>query len=240
MRQEVFFIADDFGQDAQANAAIVAAHVTGALHGASLMMGQPATEEAVRMARDTPGLQIGWHLHLCDSKPVTRDAWPWARSHTRAGWAIGLSRSAWRLMRDETSAQWEMYQATGLPCAFVNSHHHLHAHPFVYAALLEVLPQPFDGWLRLGAPRFFSPMKGDWWMAAVDHAFMESRRRHCPHRCSDTIWGLGRLHRMQAQEVTGAMSHLPPGLHEFMFHPKAGTDDTDLRCLIDLKGMGIQ
>jgi len=158
-RREVFFIADDFGLGADINRATVHAHNHGALQGAGLMMGQRATDEAVRMARDNPSLQIGWHLHLCDSQPVTRSTWTWDSAYARAGWTIGLSWSAWRLMRNEIAAQWELFRATQLPCAFVNSHHHLHAHPFVYAALLEVLQLQFNGWLRIGEPRFFSHTK---------------------------------------------------------------------------------
>src|SRR5260221_5042024 len=88
--REVLFIADDFGMSPEVNRAILHAHRHGVLHGASLMMRQPATEDAVRLARDNPGLQVGWHLHLCDSQPITRDAWSWGNSHSRAGWAIGL------------------------------------------------------------------------------------------------------------------------------------------------------
>jgi predicted glycoside hydrolase/deacetylase ChbG (UPF0249 family) len=237
--REVFFVADDFGLGADINRATLHAQRHGTLHGASLMMGQPATDEAVRMARDNPSLQIGWHLHLCDSRPVIRTAWPWGTSHTRAGWAIGLSRHERRLMRNEVAAQWELFQATQLPCAFVNSHHHLHAHPFVYAALLEVLPQQFTGWLRLGAPQFFGPFRGRRFYEAADKLWMERERCRCPYRCSDTLWGLGRTFRMQAQEVAEATWHLPTGLHEFYFHPRTIENDTDVRCLLELKTCGF-
>src|SRR6266481_4753194 len=78
--REVLFIADDFGMNPEVNRAIVHAHRHGALHGASLMMGQPATEDAVQLAQDNPDLQVGWHLHLCDSQPITRNVWPWGKS----------------------------------------------------------------------------------------------------------------------------------------------------------------
>src|SRR5208282_3200020 len=135
--REVFFIADDFGMNAEVNRAVVEAHRRGVLQGASLMVGQPGTADAVRAAQDNPGLRVGWHLHLDNSQPVTCAAWPWGDSYRRAGWAIGLSRRARWLMREEVRAQWEGFRATGLACAFVNSHHHLHAHPFVYQILLD-------------------------------------------------------------------------------------------------------
>lgn len=223
---------------ADINRAILHSHRHGALHGASLMMGQPSTDDAVRLARDNPHLQIGWHLHLCDSQPVTLNTWPWGASYTRAGWAIGLSRRSWLLMRDEVAAQWEQIRATGLPCAFVNSHHHLHAHPFVYAALLDVLPPTFDGWLRLGRPRFFSRTIESCLYEVADN-LMAVRRRRCPHRCSDTMWGLGRIFGMKAREVAEAAQRLRPGLHEFLFHPRALDNDADMKCLLELKTCGL-
>lgn len=206
MNREVFFIADDFGISREANAAIVRAHREGALHGASLMMGQPATDAAVKLAKDTPTLQVGWHLHLSDSVPVTCAAWPWGKSHWRAGFAIAISPA---LMRREVAAQWEQFRATGLPCAFVNSHHHLHAHPSVFAELMKVLPADFDGWVRRGWP--------------------------CRLRRSDSLWGVHRTYRMNAGEVRAAMEKLPAGLHEFLFHPRNIAHDADFEALMELK-----
>jgi hypothetical protein len=233
--REVFFNADDFGMSLEVNKAILHAHRHGVLQGASLMMGQPATEDAVRLARDNPSLQVGWHLHLCDSQPITRNAWPWGNSHSRAGWAIGLSPAARRLMRDEVKVQWELFRATGLPCVFVNSHHHLHGHPFVYKAMLKVLPPEFGGWIRLGKPRFFSRTPGVIPFEIADALCIEPRRRRCPYRHTDTMWGLGRTFHMQAREVAEAARKLPIGLHEFFFHPRTVDNDADVQCLLELK-----
>lgn len=233
--REVFFIADDFGMSPEVNQAILRAHRQGVLQGASLMMGQAATEDAVRLARDNPGLQVGWHLHLCDSKPITRNAWPWGESHWGAGWAIGLSPNARRLMRAEVKAQWELFHATSLPCAFVNSHHHLHAHPFVYKAMLNVLPSRFEGWIRSGKPQFFSPSPAAIVFGVMDKLWVEPRHRHCPYRRTDTIWGLGRTFHMQSREVAAAVRQLPAGLHEFFFHPRTVENDADVQCLLELK-----
>jgi hypothetical protein len=237
--REVFFIADDFGMNTEVNRAVVEAHRRGALQGASLMVGQPGTADAVRAAQDNPGLRVGWHLHLDNSQPVTRAAWPWGDSYRRAGWAMGLSRRARQLMREEVRAQWEMFRETGLPCAFVNSHHHLHAHPFVCRVLLDVLKPSFDGWLRLGKPRFFSANFDAVWMGPADWLWMRPRRRRCPYRCSDTLWGLGRTFRMRASEVTRAIHQLGGGLHEFYFHPRSTDNDADLQCLLELKTCGF-
>jgi len=235
MAKEVVFVADDLGMSAEINDAILHAHLDGCLDGAALMMGQPGTDEAVQLARKNPSLQIGWHLHLTDSQPVTTARWPWGASPARAGWAIGLLPSARRLMENEVARQWELFQATGLPCAFINSHHHLHAHPFVFRTMRRVIGKASAGWLRLGRPCFFSSRSvTEAALALGDQLFMNRRRRLSPWRTTDTLWGLDRLFRMDPREVRAAQAGLPDGFHEFMFHPRTRTCP-DTQCLLALK-----
>jgi predicted glycoside hydrolase/deacetylase ChbG (UPF0249 family) len=234
MAKEVVFIADDLGMSEAINDAILHAHTAGRLDGAALMMGQPATDDAARRARDYPRLQIGWHLHLTDSQPVTAARWPWGASPARAGWAIGLFPSARRLMEAEVARQWELFRATGLPCRFINSHHHLHAHPLVHRALRRVIGGDFSGWLRLGRPRFFPPRGlGAAITELSDRLFLERRRKLSPWQVTDTLWGLDRLFRMDAREIRAAIATLPDGFHEFMFHPRTRTCP-DTKCLLAL------
>lgn len=234
MAKELIFVADDFGMNHKTNDAIIHAHVSGHLTGAALMMAQPATDDAVEMARAHPTLQIGWHLHLNDSLPATTRRWPWGSSPARAGFHIGLSRSARELMRREVARQWELFKATGLECRFINSHHHLHAHPLVYRALLDVVGPRFQGWIRLGKPRAFhsTPLTLLW--SALGWAYLERRRRLSAWRTTDTLWGLDRIFHMNAGEVETALATLPDGFHEFLFHPRTRSCP-DTLCLIQLK-----
>jgi predicted glycoside hydrolase/deacetylase ChbG (UPF0249 family) len=233
MAKEVIFVADDFGLSNEINGAILHAHVSGHLTGAALMMAQPGTEEATDLARAHPSLQIGWHLHLNDSVPATIDRWPWGNSPAQAGIRIGLSQRARKLMRNEVARQWELFQATGLECRFINSHHHLHAHPFVYRALLEVVGPRFAGWIRLGKPHPFhiTPLTILW--SLLSQTYLERRRRLSAWRSTDTLWGLDRVFQMNAGEIRAALATLPDGFHEFLFHPRTLTCP-DTLCLVEL------
>lgn len=236
MAREVVFIADDLGLSDGINEAVLHAHRCGALHGACLMMGQPATRSAVAWAREAPGLQIGWHLHLADSRPCTRSEWPWGRSPTRAGFAIGLSAGMRDLARREIEGQWKAFRETGLSCRFVSAHHHLHLHPFVRRALADVLSAGvFDGWVRWGRPRFFSPNPAAPFYRALDGLLQSRHRSRLPFRLSTTLWGMDRAFRMNALEILGVLPGLGEGLHEFMFHPRPGVSDPDTNCLVELK-----
>jgi len=230
----IFFTADDFGMQRDINNAIQHAHESGILHGAALMMAQSATNEAISMARDIPSLQMGWHLHLNDSIPSTRQQWPWGASPARAGITISFSRPSRQLMRDEMTRQWELYQETGLPCHFINSHHHLHAHPTVFATLKEIVGSDFTGWIRQGNVRFFRPAFRLLNPARVVDVLFQRERRLSPWRSSDTLWGLDRVFTMKSDEVGTAIATLPEGLHEFIFHPRT-LSCPDTQCLLELK-----
>jgi len=234
MAKEVIFVADDFGMTSGINDAILHAHLSGNLNGAALMMAQPATAAAVEMARAHPSLQIGWHLHINDSIPATIGRWPWGTSPARAGLNVGFFKKARELMRREVAQQWKLFQETGLECHFINSHHHMHAHPFVYRALLDTVGPRFQGWIRLGKPHAFHSTALSLLWSALGWTYLERRRRLSVWRASDTLWGLDRIFRMNAGEVQIALATLPDGFHEFLFHPRT-CSCPDTLCLIQLK-----
>jgi predicted glycoside hydrolase/deacetylase ChbG (UPF0249 family) len=60
--------ADDFGLSAAVNAGIVHAHEHGIVSSASLMVRQPAAEDAAAAARRLPRLGVGLHLDLWESE----------------------------------------------------------------------------------------------------------------------------------------------------------------------------
>ena len=63
--------ADDFGRAPGVNAGIVRAHRNGIVTTATLMVSAPASEDAGRIARSTPSLDVGVHLTLTYGRPVT-------------------------------------------------------------------------------------------------------------------------------------------------------------------------
>ncbi len=232
MAKELIYVADDFGMSDEINDAIHHTHVSGQLNAAALMMAQPATAAAVETARTCSSLHIGWHLHLCDSIPSTVERWPWGRSPARAGVAIGFSGKAKALMRDEVVRQWELFQATGLECRFINSHHHLHAHPAVYRAMVDVVGPRFQGWIRLGLPRVFPGRTASLPWAILNALYLERRRKLSRWRTPDTLWGV--RSKLNSKDVRATIATLPDGFHEFLFHPRTRSCPDSL-CLLQLK-----
>ncbi len=142
--------ADDFGRSSRVNDAIVKAHREGVLTSASLMVGEPAADEAVRLARENPTLKVGLHLVLADGFASARhpgelamvDAdGKLAADPVKAGMRYFTERAKLRdAIRDEVKAQLERFEATGLPLNHVDGHLNVHLHPVILGALIELLP----------------------------------------------------------------------------------------------------
>lgn len=233
MVREIIFTADDLGLDEQTNLAVEDAHRRGVLSAASLMLGQPGTAHAVEIARRNPALQIGWHFHVCDSQPLTRVRWPWGRSASVAGLAIALWPGARRWLQREVIAQWLAYLGTGLPCHFINGHHHLHIHPTIARELQRITHSQFNGWVRGFEAHSFGANGTllNRWLRRRSAQWLAVWPRE---RRTDSLWGLDRTFRMSAVEVARELPMLPDGRHEFIFHPRR-QGDADHGALLELK-----
>src|SRR5207245_7473746 len=81
----VIITADDFGLSREINAAVISTFRDGVLTAASLMVAGPAHDEAARLAKQHPGLDVGLHLVVCRGTGVLPP-------QRLAGIADGLSR----------------------------------------------------------------------------------------------------------------------------------------------------
>jgi predicted glycoside hydrolase/deacetylase ChbG (UPF0249 family) len=122
------------------------------------MVGEPAAEEAVRLAHETKTLSVGLHLVLADGfasgprdAPIVDAEGRLPADPVAAGMRYFRERA--RLapaIRAEVEAQLVRFQATGLRLAHVDGHLNVHLHPVILAALLELLP-------RFGSPELRVP-----------------------------------------------------------------------------------
>jgi hopanoid biosynthesis associated protein HpnK len=138
---------DDFGSSEGANRAIIQAHREGVLSSASLMVNEPAAADAVRLARENPGLAVGLHLVLALGRSTLSPAeiphladqdGNLASSPLRAGLHYYFSRAAKGELPREMRAQFDKFIATGLPFSHVDGHAHLHMHPTIFDQLIEL------------------------------------------------------------------------------------------------------
>ena len=139
--------ADDFGISETVNEAVIRAFTDGMLTSCSLMVTGAACEHAVRLARAHPGLAVGIHLVTVMGRAVlpaaeiptlVDAAGHFSDNSVIAGLKYYFSPQARRELRRELGAQFEHFAATGLRLSHIDGHLHMHVHPVVFQAAVEL------------------------------------------------------------------------------------------------------
>jgi chitin disaccharide deacetylase len=143
----VIITADDFGLAVPVNEAVDAAHRTGVLTSASLMIAEGAAADAVALARRTPSLRVGLHVVVVDGRTIlgagqlrsiTDGSGRLSDRLVAAGFRYFCRPGARRELRAEVRAQFEAFRSTGLVLDHVDTHRHMILHPTVMSAILEL------------------------------------------------------------------------------------------------------
>jgi len=139
--------ADDFGQTAGINRAVLELHKTGLLTSATLMARAAATDQAIEIARTTPTLGVGCHIVLTDGEPVLPPPQISSLLDPSTNLFIpGLTAFLGRLftgriraeeIEAEVTAQIQYLQSRGIPVTHVDSHKHTHMFPSLLRPLLR-------------------------------------------------------------------------------------------------------
>ncbi len=223
--------ADDFGIDESVNEAVEIAHRRGFLTAASLMVGGKAVADAVTRARRLPALGIGLHLDLVEGRPISPpDRVPdlvasdgrFRRGLAWFGFAIAMSSRVRTQLRTEIDAQFEAFEATGLPFDHVNAHRHFHVHPVVAGMVLNAAS-------RHGVPALRAPVepgrpRGSGWLAAPFARSLQRRARRRGVLVPDRVFGLAATGRMTAAMVCQSLARVRPGVNELYLHPATRDD----------------
>ncbi len=248
MRPERFLIvtADDFGLHEAVNEAVELASRVGTLSAASLMVGAPATADAVRRARELPALRVGLHLVLTDGAPVLPereisalvDGQGRFRSRLVTDAArYFLSPAARRQLEAEIRAQFKAFVATGLPLDHVNAHKHFHIHPTVLGLMLRVgrdfglraVRLPYEPAALLQPPSLMARLAG-WGMTPWLRLMKRSLQR-AGVLCNDQLLGIHHSGAMNETTLLEALKRLPVGVTEIYLHPATVSGATIARSM---------
>jgi hopanoid biosynthesis associated protein HpnK len=243
--------ADDFGRSHSVNEAVVRAHCEGILTTASLMVNEPASDEAIARARENPKLGIGLHLTLlCGKSTLPPERIPglvnargeFGNRPVDVGMSYFFKHDLREQLRAEIHAQFARFRATGLPLDHVNGHLHLHLHPTIFGILMEDAASLGIRHLRLTRDclsRSRRMARGRWFYR-VSHAVIYewlSRRARGPLqqrgiRHAQITFGLLQNARVDEEYVLKLLPELPPGDSELYSHPSLDEFKHEFEALV--------
>ena len=228
---------DDFGVSREVNQAVILAHRRGILTSASLMVSGQACEHAVTLAKENPRLAVGLHVTCADGHPVMRPSeiphiagknGTFPSSPAWAGLRYFFSRSARKDLFNEIAAQFEKFSQSGLIFSHVDSHCHLHVHPVVLDAVVELSERYRIKRVRVPADSFFSalPFLGSPLLAAGTALVfklltgrMKRKLRRRGFIFPQRVYGNLLTGNMSIEYVLSLLDSLPQGTNEIYFHP---------------------
>jgi chitin disaccharide deacetylase len=243
--------ADDFGRSASINQAVIRAHREGILTTTSLMVNEPALEEAVALARDNPTLGVGLHLTLlCGHSTLSPAEIPglvnpgkeFSDNPPGAGFRYFFQRSLREPLRREIHAQFQKFRATRLPLDHVNGHLHMHLHPTVFRILMNDAAQLGIKHLRLT----FDPFRLNLRVASGQVAYrvlhatiyhlLSARARPALDqrgiRHTEAVFGLLQNARVDESYITRLLPQIPAGDSELYSHPSLDEFRNEFEALI--------
>ena len=227
MKRRLVVNADDFGFTRGVNAGIVEAHRKGILTAATLMANGAAFDDAVRLARENPSLDVGCHLVLVQG-PSVASGNPLPATLPSLLRAIALGRAK---IYEELAAQIGRIEGTGIRPTHLDTHKHTHLLPPVLDAVARLSEEHRIPWVRRP---FDFPIEADgipaskrmvsWGLGCLRPRFHRVlARRGC--RSADHFAGFRITGRYGADELVRLIEQLPEGITEFMCHPGHCTDE---------------
>jgi predicted glycoside hydrolase/deacetylase ChbG (UPF0249 family) len=215
--------ADDFGFTRDVNEGIVEAHRRGILTATTLMANGAAFDDAVRLARETPSLDIGCHLVLIGGVSLV------SRKPLPATVPQLLAALARREIRpyEELGAQVRKILDAGLIPSHLDTHKHTHLAPPVLEAVARLGEENHIRWVRRPFDFPLTALRGavPRLKRLTSDALTVMRRRFhrvlTRHGCrsTDHFAGFQITGRFRAAELVQLLSILPEGSTELMCHP---------------------
>lgn len=220
-RRQLVVNADDFGFTPDVNAGIVEAHRRGILTSTTLMANGAAFQDAVRLARENPTLDIGCHLVLVGGDSlVTGRALPLTVTRMVKALALGRLRPY-----DEFRTQAQKILDAGIRPTHLDTHKHTHLAPPVLDAVARIGEELGIRWVRRP---FDFPMSGRRAPVAKrmtsDALGLLRRRFHRVLsrrglRTTDYFAGFQITGLFRTAELVELLHAIPDGTTELMVHP---------------------
>ena len=232
--------ADDLGCSSSINKAVALACERGVVTAASIMAGGEAFEEAVDLALGHPKLSVGLHVTLSDGRPVLSPGdvpdlvdgeGRFDRSPARAAFTYWRRRrSLVEQIEAEVRSQFDKVEKARIHPTHVDCHHHLHAHPLVFAVIAREAAERGVAWIRI--PReplscvlglHGRPIDGKAFLFWLVFRLLAIRNMRMAERhglyVASNVYGLSGTGRIHEKYFLALLSYVKGGVSEIYLHP---------------------
>ena len=237
--------ADDFGASREINAAVVRAHREGILTSASLMVAEAHRDEAARLARENPGLDVGLHAVVCrghsilpaeELAPIVDASRSFPKNPPLTGLRWYFNQQARAKLATELRAQVEKHLELIGYLNHIDGHLNFHVHPAIADILVELAVEYKVPCIRLPRERVLTTLR-----LRRDHAARKaveavifrtlSRRtdrlmRERGLASTNALFGLHQSGHLSEEYVIGIINRLREGTTELYFHPAMDIGET--------------
>ena len=252
--QQLVITSDDFGLSSGVNRAVEKAWREGILTCASIIPGAEAFDEAVTIARQNPGLQVGLHLTLVQGRSVlppdeisglVNRSGSFTDNPVAAGIRYFFDRGLYCQLKREIEAQIKKIVDTGIPLTHIDGHLNIHMHPTVFRILTELMPRYGISSFRLSQERLLHNLRFDSERRlgkTVERFIFSSLAEKCRPvldqlgvRYAAEVKGMLNSGRMTENYVLNILDDLNEGLTEIYFHPGLLPDSEITRRMPDYR-----
>ena len=236
MRRRAFIInCDDFGWTDGQNMAVERAYLQGVLNSASLLCTGDAFDEAVAISRRLPGLRLGVHLALNETRPLLNPGElpgltrPDGAFHDGAGALVRLWTSG-RLDGQAVMAEWraqiERALEAGVALSRLDGHKHVHMLPPLADVVIGLAQEYGVPYVRLP----FEPLsvgtlrRGPGGLVLWAMAWRaRTRLKQVGLSFADHFVGFGLSGALTAERLKAIIREAWQGVTEIMVHPAVMT-----------------
>lgn len=252
--KRLIITSDDFGLSSGVNRAVEQAWRHGALTCASLMAGAAGFDEAVKIARRNPGLQVGLHLTLVQGRSVLpAEKIPelvnrngcFTDNPVAAGMRYFFDRGLYVQLKREIEAQIVKVLDASIPLSHIDGHLNIHMHPTIFRILTELMPRYGITSFRLSRERLSHNLRFDRHRRlgkTVEHVIFGSLAKNCLPLLDQSgiayageVKGVFNSGRMTEEYILNILDDLPAETTEIYFHPGLLPDSEITRRMPDYR-----
>ncbi|GEM_PF-1850831 len=155
--KRIMIVADDFGLSKEINGGIETGVKAGALSFASLMVDGKFAADAVRIARENPGLTVGLHVDVSRLLGIDEDVWRGVRVNNLMEVISGKSLTDKFI--EDCQRQITKFFELGFAPTFINSHFNIHILPQFFPYFVEIAADSSFKYVRFSklTPLLFHP-----------------------------------------------------------------------------------